>query len=251
MCKSSAEGGQRCQGHLSASTTAAMTTYVVHTTGLDRPTVDATMADLRAEFADAPAPDRAEVDQFLEQQAFRVRHEPDLTEKRRDSIMSRLRAGIGRLLPDGPTYAAWKNVLASAAHRAWKRARKPVIAVGVGAAAVGFVAGATTFMGGMGEYYDAYHTAEDSNVAMAVHDKYGDTITGEADPYGRYLEQYTVNGKTELCNTDYESNDDLTVNDVTIECENADGDFVPLPASGKVDPSAQTPFVNQGADYFW
>ena len=69
----------------------------------------------------------------MEQQVFRARHEPDLTEKRRESIVRRLRNAIGRVTPNGATFKAWKNIVAEA----WTRVRRK--------AAAAFLIGALTF----------------------------------------------------------------------------------------------------------
>lgn len=248
MCQSIAEGGKRCQGHLKARTSAAMATYVVHKTGLPRAEVGPVITALRREFADAPAPTRAEVDEFLEKQAAEVEHERELSDDRRDSIVDRLRAGIGQVLPDGATFAAWKNLM----DRAWDRVKGPVKAVLVGAAAVGLLAGAADFFHAQGQYLDAYHGAKEDNVAMAIHDKYGDTVTGDPTPYGRWSYEYTVNGHRAVCQRDYDLADNTTVKDITLTCENDSGDMVEVPASGTVDVSRQTPYTHTASEYdYW
>ena len=124
MCKPTTEGGKRCAYHLQDGAGAALTTYTASVTGLGGAETREVMADLVAEFADAPAPSREVVDEFLEQQVFRARHEPDLTEKRRESIVRRLRNAIGRVTPDGATFKAWKNIVAEA----WTRVRRKAVA---------------------------------------------------------------------------------------------------------------------------
>lgn len=133
MCKSIKDGGSRCAYHLCESANAALVTYVATTTGLGGAATRTAVADLTAEFADAPDPTRAQVDDFLEQQAFRVRHEPGLTEKRRESIIRRLQAAIGHVTPSGAVFKAWKNLVAEA----WTRVRRTATAA--------FVVGAITF----------------------------------------------------------------------------------------------------------
>lgn len=133
MCKAISEGGARCAYHVGENATAALVTYVASTTGLGGPATRDAYADLVTEYADAPAPGRAEVDEFFEQQMFRARHEPTLTEKRRSSILRRLQEAIGKVTPTGAQFAAWKNLVAEA----WSRVRRR--------AAVAFVAGALTF----------------------------------------------------------------------------------------------------------
>lgn len=133
MCKAIKDGGARCAYHVGENASAALVTYVASTTGLGGQASREAFTDLVAEYADAPAPERAEVDDFLEQQIFRARHEPTLTEKRRESIIRRLREAIGKATPSGATFGAWKNLVAEA----WSRVRRR--------AAVAFVAGALTF----------------------------------------------------------------------------------------------------------
>lgn len=133
MCKSQAEGGARCAYHVGENATAALVTYVASTTTLTGPETREAYNDLVAEYVDAPAPTQAETDEFLVQQMFRARHEPNLTEKRRASILRRLQEAIGKATPSGAQFAAWKSLVAEA----WTRVRRR--------AAVAFVAGALTF----------------------------------------------------------------------------------------------------------
>lgn len=81
-----------------------------------------------------PDPSRDEVDDFLEKQAFRVRHEAALSEARRESILTRIQSAIGRVLPNGATFHAWKNVVAEAFARVRRRAAAAFL---VGALSVG------------------------------------------------------------------------------------------------------------------
>lgn len=133
MCKAIKDGGARCAYHVGENASAALVTYVASTTGLGGQDTRDAFTDLVAEYADAPEPSRAEVDQFIEQQIFRARHEPTLTEKRRDSIIRRLREALGKATPSGATFGAWKNLVAEA----WSRVRRR--------AAAAFVAGALAF----------------------------------------------------------------------------------------------------------
>jgi hypothetical protein len=97
-----------------------MVAYAVSLTGLSRKDTREAFEDLRAEGAHLPAPSRTEVDTYLTAEAFRVQHEPTLSEPRRTSILGRLRAAIGNVTPDGATFHAWKNVVGEA----WARTRR-------------------------------------------------------------------------------------------------------------------------------
>lgn len=144
MCQSKAEGGRRCAFHLEQGVASGMVTYVASVTGLTPAQTNAAYEALEREGLTEPDPTRAEVDEFLEKQIFRVRHEPDLTEARRDSIVSRLRAAIGRITPNGATFHAWKTLVAES----WSRVRRR--------AAAAFVVGALTFsVGACGTVPDA------------------------------------------------------------------------------------------------
>lgn len=120
MCQSKATGGRRCAFHLAKDVGAAVVTYTAAMTGMSKTEVTGAYEDLVTEGAHKPAPSREEVDQFLTAQAFRVSMEPNLTEGRRESILRRLRAGIGRVTPTGAVFHAWKNVVAEA----WARSRR-------------------------------------------------------------------------------------------------------------------------------
>lgn len=133
MCQAKVDGGRRCQAHLRADATAAMITAAVATTGLSRSEAQDAFHALRAEGATQPNPTRDEVDTFLERAAFAAEHNPDLTPTRRATVVARLRAAIGRLLPDGATFHAWKNLIAES----YARVRRT--------AAAAFTAGVLTF----------------------------------------------------------------------------------------------------------
>jgi hypothetical protein len=133
MCKTKADGGARCAFHLEQGVQTGVTFFVSAVTGLSPREAAATYDGLRREGAGLPDPPRVEVDGFLEEQAFRVRHEPTLSESRRLSIGDRLRPAIGRVLPDGATFHPWENVVAEA----WAGSGRKVAAV--------FLAGALSF----------------------------------------------------------------------------------------------------------
>lgn len=122
MCKSKIEGGKRCSFHLTQGVVTGMVAYAVSLTGLSRKDTREAFEDLRAEGAHLPAPSRTEVDTYLTAEAFRVQHEPTLSEPRRTSILGRLRAAIGNVTPDGATFHAWKNVVGEAFARTRRRA---------------------------------------------------------------------------------------------------------------------------------
>jgi hypothetical protein len=139
MCQSKAAGGRRCAYHLEQGVCAGMVTYVVSVTGLDRCETSEAYKALEKEGSNLPDPTRDEVDDFLNREAFRIRHEPNLSEQRRENIVNRLLASVGRITPSGATFHAWKNLVAES----WARVRRR--------AAAAFVLGAMTFsVGGCG-----------------------------------------------------------------------------------------------------
>lgn len=133
MCQSIADGGRRCSFHLEKGASSAVTSFASSVTGLSTQETQAAYDDLMREGGSQPDPSREEVDQFLEQQAFRARHDPDLTESRRQSIVRRLQDAIGRITPSGATFHAWRNLVAES----WSRVRRK--------AAAAFLVGAVTF----------------------------------------------------------------------------------------------------------
>lgn len=133
MCQSKAEGGRRCAHHLEQGASAAVVTYVATVTGLNSKETGQVYESLMDEGRTLAAPTRQEVDALLEQQIFRARHEEGITEKRRESIIRRLRDALGNILPSGATFHAWRNILSEA----WTSVRRK--------AAAAFVAGALTF----------------------------------------------------------------------------------------------------------
>jgi hypothetical protein len=123
MCKSKADGGVRCAYHLKGDITGSVITYAATVTGLTRKQANEAFNDLKSEGQNHPAPADAEVDQFLERTAFNVSQDPNLSDARRETLMNRLRAALGRALHlDGATFYAWKNVIAEA----WARSRRKV-----------------------------------------------------------------------------------------------------------------------------
>lgn len=120
MCKSKSEGGKRCSFHLSQAVRGGVIAYAAALTGRSRAETDEAFNDLLAEGANAPAPTQAETNAFLEAEAFRVQHEPTLSDSKRMSIRGRLLAAVDKVLPDGATFHAWKNVVAES----WARSRR-------------------------------------------------------------------------------------------------------------------------------
>lgn len=137
MCQSQAEGGVRCNHHLTSAAGAALTTYVVASTGAAAADVKAVAARLEREGEHLPAPSRGEVDDFIHQQMFRARHDDTLTEKRRESVLARLGAALGKVLPSGAKFYAWKNMMVETAVR---MRRKVVAATVVAGLAVSLAA---------------------------------------------------------------------------------------------------------------
>lgn len=129
MCQSRAEGGVRCNHHLSTAASAAMVTYVVSATGAAPAEAKAVAARLEREGEHLPAPAREEVDAFLTESMFRARHDETLTPKRRESVLARLGAALGKVLPSGAKFHAWKNMMVETA----VRMRRKVVAVTVAA----------------------------------------------------------------------------------------------------------------------
>lgn len=141
MCQSKAEGGRRCAFHLEQAVGTGLTTYAVSVTGVNASDARDAYERLEREGLAMPDPTREEVDEFLEQQVFRVRHEPEITEARRESIINRLKAAIGRVLPNGATFHAWKNIVAESFAKVRRRAAAAFL---VGALSMGVGACGTT-----------------------------------------------------------------------------------------------------------
>jgi hypothetical protein len=132
MCKPKSKGGARCNPHLCQGVNTSMVAFAIAETGQAPAVVKDAFTDLQAEGARLPQPTRVEVDEFLEGQAFRVRHNPTLTEHKRTSILGRLRAAIGKVMPSGGLFHAWKAIVAES----WARSRRRIIAVFLGTSIV-------------------------------------------------------------------------------------------------------------------
>ncbi len=138
MCKSRAEGGERCEPHTRAAVTTGMASYAAAVTPVSKSESKQVLADLQREGHGLPSPTREEVDSFLETTITGVRHDESIDPSLRERIVTRLHAAIGKVLPDGPTFHAWKNAIAESLRRSQR------------AATAGFVAGILTFSGGCG-----------------------------------------------------------------------------------------------------
>lgn len=122
MCQSIANGGWRCATHEPGNN--AMASWAHSTTGLPLHEARTVFMTLKEEGEDAADPTRDEVVDFLTTQEFRVRNAEALTEPRRARILTQLRSALTqaweKILPDGPTFQAWKNV----ASECWSRAKR-------------------------------------------------------------------------------------------------------------------------------
>jgi hypothetical protein len=114
----------------STAGSSGMTSYAQACTGLTERGVAETFHALKREGVGLSDPDAGQVEEFLEGQEFRVRHDETLPTTRRESIVRRLRQALadarsGRYLPDGATFHAWKHVVSEA----WRRSRRKAAAV--------------------------------------------------------------------------------------------------------------------------
>lgn len=114
----------------------AMASYAALSTGADQRFAQTVFVDLRNEgqalgLAD---PSQAQVEEFLTEQQFRIRTD-DTLGKSRHRLMNKLGDALqkarDKVLPDGATFHAWKNVVAES----WRRANRKVAAVVLAGAA--------------------------------------------------------------------------------------------------------------------
>jgi len=124
----------------------AITSYAQATTGLGGVEIQRTFHDLKREGGrlGVADPTAEEVTEFLERTHFQVRYDEKLTPSRARSILNRINAAFEqvkeKILPDGATFHAWKNVVSEA----WTRARRKVAATMLITALVGGCGGAAT-----------------------------------------------------------------------------------------------------------
>ena len=137
MCQSKAQGGKRCAAYLEQQVTTGLVATTAAMTGTKRAEMSGLHADLAASATDGPDPTREEVDQFLTETDFRVRHDPTLDKSVRESLSARLRAAIGKILPSRQTLTAWRGMLSEA----WARSHRKAT-TGFAAMAVVFSVGA-------------------------------------------------------------------------------------------------------------
>lgn len=156
MCQSQADGGVRCNHHLTSAAGAALVTYVVTSTGATAPEAKAVVERLEREGEGLPAPSRSEVDAFIDESMYRARHDDSLAPKRRESILRRLGAALGKVLPTGAQFHAWKNMMVETAVRMRRKAVAATVVAGlaVSLAACGEVDGTVVEK----DHRDAYTT---------------------------------------------------------------------------------------------
>lgn len=127
-----------CRGDAASS---ALTSYAHACTGMHERDVQRTFHELKREGRrlGAPDPTPAEAEAFLLDQESRVRNDPTLTAVRRRSLLTRLHAALdrvrSRVLPTGPTFHAWRNILSTTWGRVQPRIA-PGLAAGVLAASL-------------------------------------------------------------------------------------------------------------------
>ena len=159
MCKSKAQGGQRCAYHIEQGASTALVSLVSVVDGTKTKYAREEFDARKEQGVNMPAPTRGEVDAFLADQVEQVEKADFLTPPRKRSILNRLREAIGKVKPDGATFHAWRTIMRDA----WSKARRKATA--------GFLAGVMTFsVGACGQPADSsnYEKPESPGISAPV-----------------------------------------------------------------------------------
>lgn len=135
MCQSKENGGKRCVKHAAASKFVVRITRVK--TGADAPFVEKMLSELNREGKKLSAPNKTEVQTWLETQKFATQYDPELSEHERLIELNQL-SRAEREAESGVTggqFHAWKNLMKTVKEN-WKRkllaaAMVPIIGFGV------------------------------------------------------------------------------------------------------------------------
>lgn len=117
MCKSKSDGGQRCNGHRRQAVGGSVATLAAAVTPLSAAEVGREITKAAAEGTPGLPAERDDIDAFLEDTISKAETCDSLTDRKRASIVGRLREAVGRLKVDTSTLRAWKASVAAA----WSR----------------------------------------------------------------------------------------------------------------------------------
>jgi hypothetical protein len=181
--------GKRCLKH--ASATKAEIIFSWAKTKVDKENIYAILKQLNKEGRKLDAPELAEVNEFLDKEEFKVKLDPDLSERDRKMILKNLEKARDEAEEQGVTggaFHAWKNVFKETV----AKMKKPLIAIGLtGALAISLSGCAGTLNNDNNN-----QTPEPTQTSVPVdgalcdpaNDIYGDSIAAETvtDDLGTY-----------------------------------------------------------------
>jgi hypothetical protein len=130
--------GKRCLIHSKA--TVAELHFVWAKTGVDKENIYAILKQLNKEGRKLSAPELAEVNEFLDKEEFKVKLDPDLSDRDRKMILKNLAKARDEAEEQGVTggaFHAWKNVFKETV----AKMKKPLVAMGLAGVLVAGIAG--------------------------------------------------------------------------------------------------------------
>ena len=140
MCQLKAPDGtiKRCLRHAAGSK--ATVDYTSVKTRLDKENIYAILKQLNKEGRKLDAPELAEINEFLDKEEFKVKLDPELSERDRRMILKNLAKARDQAEEQGVTggaFHAWKNVFKETV----AKIKKPLIAMGLAGVLVASLAG--------------------------------------------------------------------------------------------------------------
>lgn len=130
MCKSAAQGGRRCNGHLTFSVNHSVAVLSAAVSPPSGRQCEVEIARLIAVNPNPAPASREDIDGFLATQIEKAETCDSLTTKQRAGLIGRLHTAVGRLKTSVATLAAWRTVAA----QAWSKTGRKVGAIVLGAA---------------------------------------------------------------------------------------------------------------------
>jgi len=187
MCQPKELGGKRCLRHSKATVAEVQFTWAK--TKVDKENIYAILKTLNKEGRKLDAPELAEVNAFLDKEEFKVKLDPDLSERDRKMILKNLDKARDEAEKQGVTggaFHAWKNVFKATV----EKMKKPLMAIGLTGVLVASLSGC---VGALDDTNNPSNSPEPTGTvacSTANPGPYGDVIPKEdiTDENGTYCQ---------------------------------------------------------------
>lgn len=238
MCQPKSQGGKRCAVHRYGSNASVRTTEAV--LNAPKEIVLGAFKDLRKEGKALPEPERLEVVEFAVSEKFKVKYNPDIPERDKNTILRNWDKEIqGDDVPNGATFHAWKNMTSETLKRLRGRAGMAVASIGVATLV------AACSAGGSLEGQDNYTPTPSPTVTSTPVEPTEPPAPGEDTPFGDWSEGDRAKIWEKYGSSEKDAM--LTLRDETLTDKH--GTYVPL----EIDVSKlseENPTIYSDEDYF-